>query len=165
MDYKLNPSEWRVLQTLWGHAPQTLMQLVSNLQRSTDWSASTIKTLVSRMTDKGVLRFEGERPRLYYPGIQKEDAAFSETQQLLSRAFGGNFGLLMSNFIDNAKLSKDDLEELYDMLRQAEETQEIGNMRTAAADLCRQLLLCHGKILHQALIGLCFFNSLEVFTL
>ena len=81
MDYKLNPSEWRVLQTLWGHAPQTLMQLVSNLQRSTDWSASTIKTLVSRMTDKGVLRFEGERPRLYYPGIQKEDAAFSETQQ------------------------------------------------------------------------------------
>ena len=30
MDYKLNPSEWRVLQTLWGHAPQTLMQLVSN---------------------------------------------------------------------------------------------------------------------------------------
>ena len=105
MDYKLNPSEWRVLQTLWGHAPQTL-----------------IKTLVSRMTDKGVLRFEGERPRLYYPGIQKEDAAFSETQQLLSRAFGGNFGLLMSNFIDNAKLSKGDLEELYDMLRQAEDS-------------------------------------------
>lgn len=77
---------------------------------------------VSRMTDKGVLRFEGERPRLYYPGIQKEDAAFSETQQLLSRAFGGNFGLLMSNFIDNAKLSKGDLEELYDMLRQAEDS-------------------------------------------
>ena len=122
MDYKLNPSEWRVLQTLWGHAPQTLMQLVSNLQRSTDWSASTIKTIVSRMTDKGVLRFEGERPRLYYPGIQKEDAAFSETQQLLSRAFGGNFGLLMSNLIDNAKLSKGDLEELYDMLRQAEDS-------------------------------------------
>ena len=61
MDYKLNASEWRVLQALWGHAPQTLMQLVSNLQRSTDWSASTIKTLISRMTDKGVLRFEGGR--------------------------------------------------------------------------------------------------------
>ena len=121
MDYKLNASEWRVLQALWGHTPQTLMQLVSNLQRSTDWSASTIKTLISRMTDKGVLRFEGERPRLYYPAIQKQDAAYSETQQLLSRAFGGNFGLLMSNFIDNAKLSKNDLEELYDMLKQAEE--------------------------------------------
>ena len=59
--------------------------------------------------------------RLYYPAIQKQDAAYSETQQLLSRAFGGNFGLLMSNFIDNAKLSKNDLEELYDMLKQAEE--------------------------------------------
>lgn len=121
MDLKLNASEWRVLQTLWGHAPQTLMQLISNLQRTTDWSQSTIKTLVSRMTEKEILRFEGERPRLYYPNVQKEDAAFSETKQLLSRAFGGNFGLLMSNFIDNAKLSKDDLAELYDMLRQAEE--------------------------------------------
>ena len=121
MDQKLNASEWRVLQTLWGHAPQTLMQLISNLQRTTDWSQSTIKTLVSRMTEKEILHFEGERPRLYYPNIQKEDAAFFETKQLLSRAFGGNFGLLMSNFIDNAKLSKDDLEELYDMLRQAEE--------------------------------------------
>ena len=28
----------------------------------------------------------------------------------------------MSNFIDNAQLSKDDLDELYDMLRQAEES-------------------------------------------
>lgn len=28
----------------------------------------------------------------------------------------------MSNFIDNAKLSKGDLEELYDMLRQAEDS-------------------------------------------
>ena len=64
---------------------------------------------------------QDERPRLYYPAIQKQDAAYSETQQLLSRAFGGNFGLLMSNFIDNAKLSKNDLEELYDMLKQAEE--------------------------------------------
>ena len=122
MDYRLNPSEWRILQSLWGHAPQTLMQLIANLQRATDWSPSTIKTLVTRMTEKGVLRFEGDRPRLYYPNIQKEDAAFSETQQLLSRAFNGNFGLLMSNFIDNAQLSKDDLDELYDMLRQAEES-------------------------------------------
>ena len=76
MDYKLNPSGWRVLQTLWGHAPQTLMQLVSNLQRSTDWSASTIKTPVSRMTDKGVLRFEGERPRLYTRASRKRTPHF-----------------------------------------------------------------------------------------
>ena len=97
------------------------LPFINFLQTTTDWSASTIKTLIARMAEKGIVRFEGDRPRLYFPNIQKEDAAFSETQQLLSKAFGGNFGLLMSNFIDNAKLSKSDLEELYDMLRQAEE--------------------------------------------
>ena len=121
MEQKLNASEWRILQALWGHAPQTLMQLIANLQRATGWSDSTIKTLVARMTEKQVLRYEGERPRLYYPNIRKEDAAFSETQQLLSKAFHGNFGLLMSNFIDQADLTHEDIEELYDMLRQAEE--------------------------------------------
>ena len=74
------------MQALWGHAPQTLMQLVSNLQRSTDWSASTIKTLVSRMTDKGVLRFEGERPRLYYPGNPESRTRHIPKRSSCSRA-------------------------------------------------------------------------------
>ena len=89
MDYKLNASEWRVLQALWGHAPQTLMQLVSNLQRSTDWSASTIKTLVSRMTDKGVLRFEGERPRLYYRRTTAPERFCLSCQDRLSKKKDG----------------------------------------------------------------------------
>ena len=121
MDHRLNASEWRVLQTLWGHAPQTLTQLISNLQSTTGWSPSTIKTLLSRMTEKGVLRYEEGRPRQYYPNMEKADACYQETQQLLARAFGGNFGLLMTNYIDHAALTKDDLEELSDMLRQAKE--------------------------------------------
>lgn len=115
---QLCASEWTVLQSLWEKAPQTLMQLVENLQRRTGWSASTIKTMAARMTEKGILRYEG-KPRQYYPNVTREEAGYAETDQLLSRAFGGNLGLLVSNFADHGKLQKEDLDELYAILDRA----------------------------------------------
>lgn len=121
MEVHLNASEWSVMQQLWQQAPQTLTQLIAGLQTTTDWSASTIKTLIARMAEKGIVRFEGDRPRQYYPAVRREDAAYAETQQLLSRAFGGNIGMLVSNFVGRSALSRDELDELYEILRKAEQ--------------------------------------------
>ena len=121
MEVHLNASEWTVMQQLWQQAPQTLTQLIAGLQTTTDWSASTIKTLIARMAEKGIVRFEGDRPRQYYPNVRREDAAYAETQQLLSRAFGGNIGMLVSNFVGRSALSRDELDELYEILRKAEQ--------------------------------------------
>ena len=41
------------------------------------------------------------------------------TEQLLSRAFGGRLGLLVSNFADHGKIGKDELDELYAILDKA----------------------------------------------
>ena len=76
------------------------------------------KTMASRMTEKGLLRYEG-KPRRYYPNVTREEAGLEETEQLLSRAFGGRLGLLVSNFADHGKIGKDELEELYAILDKA----------------------------------------------
>ena len=90
---QLCQSEWTVLQSLWERQPQTLMQLVEDLKVRAGWSASTSKTMAARMSEKGLLRYEG-KPRRYYPNVTREEAGFEETEQLLSRAFGGRRGLL-----------------------------------------------------------------------
>ena len=59
---QLCQSEWTVLQSLWERQPQTLMQLVEDLKLRAGWSASTSKTMAARMTEKGLLRYEG-KPR------------------------------------------------------------------------------------------------------
>ena len=115
---QLCQSEWNVLQSLWERQPQTLMQLVEDLKLRAGWSASTSKTMASRMTEKGLLRYEG-KPRRYYPNVTREEAGLEETEQLLSRAFGGRLGLLVSNFADHGKIGKDELEELYAILDKA----------------------------------------------
>ena len=50
---------------------------------------------------------------------QHEEAGLEETEQLLSRAFGGKLGLLVSNFADHGKIGKDELDELYAILDRA----------------------------------------------
>ena len=102
---QLCQSEWTVLQSLWERQPQTLMQLVEDLKLRAGWSASTSKTMAARMTEKGLLRYEG-KPRRYYPNVTREEAGLEETEQLLSRAFGGKLGLLVSNFADHGKIGK-----------------------------------------------------------
>ena len=57
---QLCQSEWIVLQSLWDRQPQTLMQLVEDLKQRAGWSASTSKTMAARMTEKGLLRYEGK---------------------------------------------------------------------------------------------------------
>ena len=103
---QLCQSEWTVLQSLWERQPQTLMQLVEDLKLRAGWSASTSKTMAARMTEKG-------------PNVTREEAGLEETEQLLSRAFGGKLGLLVSNFADHGKIGKDELDELYAILDRA----------------------------------------------
>lgn len=69
---QLCQSEWTVLQSLWERQPQTLMQLVEDLKLRAGWSASTSKTMAARMTEKGLLRYEG-KPRRYYPNVTREE--------------------------------------------------------------------------------------------
>ena len=115
---QLCQSEWTVLQSLWEKQPQTLMQLVEDLKTRAGWSASTSKTMAARMSEKGLLRYEG-KPRQYYPNVTREEAGFEETEQLLSRAFDGKLGLLVSNFADHGRISREELDELYAILDQA----------------------------------------------
>ena len=77
---QLCQSEWTVLQSLWEQQPQTLMQLVEDLKLRAGWSASTSKTMAARMTEKGLLRYEG-KPRRYYPNVTREEAGLEETEQ------------------------------------------------------------------------------------
>ena len=67
---------------------------------------------------KGPAPLRGQARR-YYPNVTREEAGFEETEQLLSRAFGGRLGLLVSNFADHGKIGKDELDELYAILDKA----------------------------------------------
>ena len=118
----LTPAEWRIMDCLWRSAPLTLMQLVSALKEETDWRKSTIATLLGRMEEKDLIRYETNgRTRQYFPCLAQADAAMKETASLLDRAYQGSLGLLVSTMVENRAVSKEELADLQAILQKAEE--------------------------------------------
>ena len=117
----LNHSEWLVMECLW-EKPHTLMELVASLGQSVGWSKSTVATEVRRMAVKGILTYDEQgRTKIFRPAVTREAVATRETRSLLQRAYHGSVGLLVSAMAKSDGLTQEDIDELYAVLRKAEE--------------------------------------------
>lgn len=117
----LSDGEWKLMNLLWEQAPLTIAQLVLALKDDTRWTKGTIFMMLSRMKDKGAVNFEsGGRAKLFYPVLKKEDAAACETENFLSKVYGGSVGLMVASMAGQKALTKQDIDELYAILREAE---------------------------------------------
>lgn len=118
----LQPSEWVIMEKLWGNSPRTVTQLYHELKEDPGWSKSTVNTLLGRMVKKGILFYEeGKRAKLYYPNVERDAAAVTETESLLERVYKGSVGMMLSTLIRNNNLTKKDIRELYEILGEAVE--------------------------------------------
>ena len=126
MDRKMavTQTEWSIMELLW-ESPRTLMELVDALGKSIGWSKSTVTTMVRRMTEKDLVTYDTDgRTKLFQAAVVREDVVTQETDSLLERAYNGSLGLMLSTMVNHKQLSKADIDELYAILREAEEGAE-----------------------------------------
>ena len=117
----LSQSEWRVMESLWS-GPKTLMELVRELEHSAGWAKSTVTTTVRRMEEKGLITYEQQgRTKVFQAAVSRDAVAAAETESLLQRAYHGSVGLLVNTLAQREALTHADIEELYAILRKAEE--------------------------------------------
>lgn len=121
---KLSEAEWKVMSLLWQESPQTMMQLTNHFKDTTGWTKHTVMTFLRRMEEKKAIHHEdGERAKLYYPDIKQEEAVLQETEEFLEKVFGGRMGLMLNTLVEKRALSKEEIAEMYEILRRAEEKQ------------------------------------------
>ena len=118
----LTNSEWNVMQCLWENAPCTVMQAVAYLAEHVGWAKSTSITMLARMEKKGIVRCEVKgRTKQYYPLIKQQDAVVNQTRSFLNRVYNGSIGMMMSTMVDKNELTKQEIDELYEILKKAEQ--------------------------------------------
>ena len=124
-ELQLTPAEWQLMECLWEAAPRTGRECVEYLRCSVGWSRSTTLTMLRRMSEKNLIccLHEGDMMR-YEPLIRREDAVRQETEHFLHRVYHDSVSLLMSAITQKQQLSKEEIEELYAILQQAEEGTE-----------------------------------------
>ncbi len=120
MKIDLSNSEWKLMRRLWERSPSTITELTAALREETGWSKNTVITMLSRLEAKGAVRHEeGEKAKRYFPSLRREDAARDETENFLSKVYGGSLGLMMSAMVESRRLSESDIAELSAILDKA----------------------------------------------
>ena len=117
----LSDAEWKIMNLLWESAPRTMMQITNALKAETGWTKHTVMSFLKRMEEKGALHYEeGEKARLYYPDLKRQEAALQETEDFLDRVFQGRMGIMLNTMVQQRALSREDVAELHKILEQAE---------------------------------------------
>lgn len=120
-EIRVTNSEWYVMNCLWEESPRSLMQLVPVLAERVGWSKSTCATMVRRMTEKNLIGYqERGKAKFFFPKVNKEDVVVQETRDFLQRIYDGSVGMMMSALVKQNDLSKEDIQELQEILKAAE---------------------------------------------
>ena len=119
----LTQAEWSVMECLWAAGPLTGREVTQRMEKTCGWSRSTTLTLLSRLEAKGELEsVSAEKgPRVFWPVLRREDAARGETKDFLDRVYQGSLSLMVSALTKKQALSREELDELYELLKGLEE--------------------------------------------
>lgn len=118
----LTNTEWNLMECLWDASPRTGREATDYLQERVGWTRSTTLTMLRRMAEKGLIRCEdNDGMKVYSPLIKREDAVIKETNNFINRVYKGSVSLMMSAITKKQELTKEEIEALYAILREAEE--------------------------------------------
>ena len=117
----ITEAEWTVMEVLWEEAPKTAGEVIKGLRDSTGWADNTIRTLLTRLVEKGALKTKGPEAgaRLYLPAVKREACVRAEGESFMQRIFGGAAKPLLIHFAQNSKLTAEEVRELKKILDQS----------------------------------------------
>ena len=116
---RIADSEWRVMQVLWEHGPQTANEVVNALSGQVKWKSRTIKTLISRLVKKGAVKVTEEGYRYRYSAAVDESTCIrSETKSFVRRVYQGTMKPALAAFLEDADLSDQEIDSLQKVLAQ-----------------------------------------------
>lgn len=119
----LTQAEWSVMECLWQAGALTGREVTQRMEKSCGWSRSTTLTLLSRLENKGALEgISGEKgPKVFSPLLKREDAALGEAKHFLNRVYQGSLSLMVSALTQKQALSREEVDELCQLLKGLEE--------------------------------------------
>jgi len=119
---KIQDSELEVMRILWendGTLP--LIDIRRALQARRSWEDSTMKTLVRRLQQKGVVRLV--RRGVYTAVVSEDEYAKWSTQVFVNKIFAGSAKRLIASMVSTGHLSKEDITELSTILQDGDDNE------------------------------------------
>ena len=118
MTAKIADSELEIMRILWREKrPLSFAEIRKELEVKTQWSKSTIQTLIVRLRDKGIISANTHYVMLYTPNITEEEYLRGEEQSFINKLFGGSAKKLVAALCQSGQLGESDIDELKEFFR------------------------------------------------
>ena len=124
----ISEAEWQVMEAAWSLGAAPAAEIIEELAKSTAWNHRTIRTLLRRLVEKGVLEKQGQGAGSVYRALVPRHARVrSEGRSFLNRMFQGDTTSLLLHFAKEAKLGKVKLARLRELLDDESGESNTGN--------------------------------------
>lgn len=117
---RISEAEWEVMRVVWQETDLPASEIIHRLS-STGWAAPTIKTMLNRLVKKKALGFrKSSNSYLYRSLLSEQECQRQATRSFVSRVFGGSFSPVIAHFLQDEKLTPEEIAELRRLLRRKE---------------------------------------------
>src|SRR5258707_1181170 len=110
---ELTEAEWTVIKAIWASEPCTATAIQERLKNQTQWSYSTVRTIMDRMVVKSLLTAEkAGKVTFFRSAVTREQAQRGELLYALKHAFNGALTPMVQCLLNTDNLSAKELAEL-----------------------------------------------------
>lgn len=110
---RISEAELTVLEVLWdAKEPLPAKLIQEKLKENRGWERTTVRTLLTRLSEKGTVLVDKADVALYQPSFTREEYAWDLAEVLVSRMYDGDAKGLIKTLFDHDCLTKADLSEL-----------------------------------------------------
>jgi BlaI family penicillinase repressor len=115
-------SELEILQVLWEIGPSTVREINNELLKQKDVNYTTTLKLMQIMADKGILaRDESQMKHVYRVAEDEQKTKEHLLDKFVDSMYKGSASKLVMQLLGNKKTSKEELQEIKDILKKLEE--------------------------------------------
>ena len=115
---KIFESEYRFCLILWEHEPISSGKLVQLAKEQLGWSKATTYTVIRRLSERGILKNENT---IVTSLVSKEEAQKSRLEEMVEETFEGSMPAFIAAFSKGKRLSREDVEQLRQLIDSYEE--------------------------------------------
>ena len=89
----ITDAEWEVMRVIWTQGKTTSREVHTLLNEKKEWKSTTVKTLLSRLTDKGLVGTEKVGNKyIYYPLVEERRSVETVADELLAKVCSRKVG-------------------------------------------------------------------------
>ncbi len=113
----VSPAEWEIMETFWKCGPQAARDVFAALPRENSWDIKTVRTLLSRLVEKGVLEYDQiGNSYLYRAAFSRDQLVCREVRNVANRVLDGSVSALFAAFIQEEELEPEEIEKMRALL-------------------------------------------------